>query len=211
MRLASTLVFTFAGALATLGAGACGTYEPVGTYTRDSDSPLIDQPAMSTGLDKRDLDRMFGALVNDLVRSPFYAGRAGSAPTPSIALMPLANETTEHIEVQLDALGSKVETALVRGGGFDVVSRERQADVLAEIDNQQAAAFDPARAARVGRMVGAEYVVVGKVFDAAERTLDMRRVQYMAFLQVIEVDTGLVKWQAETDVTKAYVADIASW
>ena len=50
-----------------------------------------------------------------------------------------------------------------------------------------------------------------KVFDAAERTLDMRRVQYMAFLQVIEVDTGLVKWQAETDVTKAYVADIASW
>lgn len=210
MRLASPLVFTFTGLLATAAVAACGSYEPVGTYVRGSEAPGLDHPAMSTGLDKRDLERMFGALVDDLTRSPFYAGRAGAPPTPSVALMPLANETTEHIEVQLDALGSKVETALVRGGGFDVVSRERQAELLAEIDNQQAAAFDPARAARVGRLVGAEYVVVGKVFDAAERTLDMRRVQYMAFLQVIEVDTGLVKWQAETDVTKAYVADV-SW
>lgn len=187
---------------------ACAHEMPVGTYTRDSDTPWLDTPAMSTGLDRRDLDKMFASLASDLVGSPFYVRAGQTTPSPTIAIAPLANETSEHIDTQLDALQSKIETTLVNHGAFDVVSRERQRELMHEIKNQQQDIFAPGEAVRYGGLIGARYVVVGKVYDAAERTLDMRRVQYMAFLQVIEVETGVVRWQGETDVTKAYVAGL---
>ncbi|PKN55954.1 MAG: penicillin-binding protein activator LpoB [Deltaproteobacteria bacterium HGW-Deltaproteobacteria-14] len=187
---------------------ACAHEMPVGSYTRDSDTPWLDTPAMSTGLDRRDLDKMFASLASDLVGSPFYARAGQTTPAPTIAIAPLANETSEHIDTQLDALQSKIETTLVNHGAFDVVSRERQRELVHEIKNQQQDIFAPGEAVRYGGLIGARYVVVGKVYDAAERTLDMRRVQYMAFLQVIEVETGVVRWQGETDVTKAYVAEL---
>lgn len=187
-------------------APACGHAPVAGTYTRDADEPWLDQPAMSTGLDRRDLDRMFAVLADDLFTSPFYQRAGGVTPAPSLAIAPMLNETTEHIDAQLDALLSKLETQAVRDGVFAVVSRERQAQLTDELVNQRSDLFDPAFAARYGALVGANYLLVGKVYDSAERTLDMRRVQYMAFLQLVEVETGLVRWQGESDVTKAYVA-----
>ena len=187
---------------------ACAHELPVGGYTRDSDTPWLDTPAMSTGLDRRDLDKMFGVLADDLFNSPFYRGAGADGAAPTVAIAPLLNATTEHIDTQLDALQSKIETQLVRDGLFTVVSRERQQELVGEIRNQQLDIFAPGQAARYGALVGARYLIVGKVFDAAERTLDMRRVQYMAFLQVLEVETGIVRWQGETDVTKAYVAGL---
>lgn len=187
-------------------APACGHAPVAGTYARDADEPWLDQPAMSTGLDRRDLDRMFAVLADDLLASPFYQRAGGVVPAPSLAIAPMLNETTEHIDAQLDALLSKLETQVVRDGAFAVVSRERQDQLADEIINQQSDLFDPAFAARYGALVGANYLLVGKVYDSAERTLDMRRVQYMAFLQLVEVETGVVRWQGESDVTKAYVA-----
>jgi len=187
---------------------ACAHEVPVGTYTRDADTPWLDTPAMSTGLDRRDLDKMFTVLADDLLGSPFYARAGVQGAAPTLAIAPLLNATSEHIDVQLDALQSKMETQLVRDGAFLVVSRERQRELVGEIRNQQLDLFAPGQAARYGHLIGARYLVVGKVFDAAERTLDMRRVQYMAFLQVVEVETGIVHWQGETDVTKAYVAGL---
>ncbi len=187
-------------------AGCANTGPSYGTFVRGADEPVIDQPAMSTGLDKRDLEKMFRSLQSTLFRSDFYHGLRDRTPTATVAVLPMVNDTSEHIDRQLDALLAKVETAFVGDGGFGVVSRGHQAALIDELNNQQSDYFDPDNAARLGRLVGAEFVVMGKVFDAAERTDDMRRVQYMAFMQVIEVETGIVMWQDETDVTKAYVA-----
>jgi len=186
-------------------APACA-FQSAGHYTRDDDTPWIDTPAMSTGLDRRDLDKMFEVLAHDLFNSTFYQSVADSRLGPSFAIAPMLNETTEHIDTQLDALASKLETLVVRDGAFTVVSRERQAMLAAEVLNQQQDIFDPAFSARYGALIGANYLLVGKVYDSAERTLDVRRVQYMAFVQLIEVETGVVRWQGESDVTKAYVA-----
>ncbi|MFO0751416.1 MAG: penicillin-binding protein activator LpoB [Myxococcota bacterium] len=161
---------------------------------------------MSTGLDRKDLERVFMETATDLVRSKFYQGARGGSGQATIAILPMKNDSSEHIEGQLETLLARFEDQLVHDGVFAVVSNERRAEILADLQNQQTDAFDPRFAARWGHQLGAQYVVTGKVQDVAERTSNMRRVQYSLFMQVLEVETGRIAWMRSSDVTKALVA-----
>jgi len=47
-----------------------------------------------------------------------------------------------------------------------------------------------------------KYFVTGNVATNTERDTDARRVQYFFFMQVIEVETGAIKWAHRSYVTK---------
>jgi hypothetical protein len=122
-----------------------------------------------------------------------------------VAVFPMRNETSEHIEKSLDALLSKFETDLVNDTSVTIVSRENQPDLIAEIKRVQAEAYDPARLVEYGRQLKAQYFVTGKVYGVTERVEDERRVQYFMFVQVLDVETGAVRFQNEAKVTKGLV------
>ncbi len=174
------------------------------TFVRGEEVPGIDAPAMSTGLDKRDLEDLFVENVNDLNKSRFYRDLSNSG-RPQVAIYPFNNETSEHIGPQLQALLSKMETQLVREGMVTVISHERQAQILKELKIQQSDYFDKSRHANLGKQLGVKYFITGKVYDSAERTSDVRRVQYFFFMQAINVETGAIEWQNEAELTKALV------
>ncbi len=183
----------------------------VATYVRDTDDPTLDDPAMSTGLDRRDLERVFDREIRDFLGSPFHAevvrrGAGAPASRPTIAIVPFLNQTSEHIDTQLDALLSKFEATLVGARTLRVVSLENHPELVAQIEAEQSPLFDRQSAARVGRLLGVDYILTGKVFDRAERTSDARRVQYFLFMQAIGVEDGVVVWQGESGLTKALVA-----
>ncbi len=175
------------------------------TYVRGDEVPGIDNPAMSTGLDRADLEELFGQNIDSLLSSRFYRNLTGAADRSSLAVFPFKNETSEHIGPQLQTLLSKVETQLVNDGVVDVYAHERQSEILSELKLQQSDFFDKSRIPELGRLIGVNYIVTGKVYDSAERTSDVRRVQYFLFMQVIDVETGTVKWQQESELTKALV------
>ena len=83
-----------------------------------------------------------------------------------------------------------------------VVSRERQNEIIADVEGQQHPVFNPANVTRYGRQMGARYYLTGKVQSSDERLNDERRVQYFLFMQVIELETGAIKWQHKSYVTK---------
>ena len=64
-------------------------------------------------------------------------------------------------------------------------------------------ATDPASAARIGRQLGAKYYVTGKLGAVDERLKKVRRVQYSLFIQVIEVENSLIRFQNESARSKA--------
>jgi PBP1b-binding outer membrane lipoprotein LpoB len=130
---------------------------------------------------------------------------AGSGTPPVVAIFPMRNETSEHIEPSLDALLSKFETDLVNGTAADVVSHENQPDLIAEVKRQQSEAYDPARLAQFGRQLGAQFFVTGKVYDVAEQAKAEKRVQYFMFVQVIDVATGAIKFQNESEISKGLI------
>jgi len=192
VRSLSLASLTFA-----LGATACGK-----EYVRGSNDPSIDNPAMSTGLDKEDIQRMLSENLNNLRNAPVMSLWRDNRGKDTIAIFPFQNATSEHIDSQLAAALSETETWLVESGTVTVISRERQKEMIAEVEGQQNAVFNPANVAKYGRQMGAKYFITGKVQAADERTDDARRVQYFLFMQVVEIETSVVRWQHKSYVTK---------
>jgi len=166
-------------------------------------NPGLDEAPMSTKLDKKDLDYMVEQNLEALYSSAFWRDDVIPGRKPLVAIFPIRNETTEHLGDQMNTLLSSIETSLVNGGAVNVVSRERQNEMIAEIGYQHGSAMDPATAGKLGRQLGAKYYFTGKLGAVDERLQKTRRMQYTLFLQVIEVETSLIKFQHESARSKA--------
>jgi uncharacterized protein (TIGR02722 family) len=171
---------------------------------RGSDVAGLDDQAMSTGLDKRDLERMLHENMQALQTSAVVK-RWEQEQGPAVAVLPLRNETSEHIDSSLDALLADIETTLVNAGHVRVISMEQQPALVEEIKRQYSGAFDPTQIAKWGKQVGARYIVTGRVYSNDERQSGERRVQYFMFIQVLNVETGEILFQRKTSVTKALI------
>lgn len=194
----STLRFLVVSGLLALGVG-CGGPRAV----RGSEVAGLDDQAMSTGLDKRDLDKMLEENLNAL-RTSAVVRRWQEGERPGVAVIPLRNETTEHVDSSLDALISDIETRLVNAG-VRIISLDQQPKLVEEIKRQNASAFDPTKAAQWGKQVGARYILTGRVYSTDERQAGERRVQYFMFIQALDVETSEVVFQNKTAITKAII------
>jgi penicillin-binding protein activator len=173
---------------------------------RGSDEPGVDYAAMSTGLDRRDLQQMLNENMQ-IMRNSAVVQRWTQEDRPPVAVLPIQNETTEHIESALNALLSDVETQLINWGAVRVISLQNQQQMMEEIRRQYSDGFDQTKIAHWGKQIGARYFITGKVYTTDERVGDQRRVQYYLFMQVLSVETGEILWQNKTNTTKAIIRD----
>lgn len=192
-------VFAASIAMGSMGAG-CGGPKAV----RGTDTPGLDYAAMGTGLDRRDLSQMLRENLDAMKGSRVYTVWA-SENRPPVTILPIRNETSEHIDSALGALISEVETNLINNAPVRVVSMESQKQLMEEIQRQQNSqgAFDETQVASWGKQLGARYVVTGKVYTTDERSPNAHRVQYYLFIRVISVETSEVMFQNQASVTKA--------
>jgi TolB-like protein len=169
-----------------------------------TDNPDLDRPAMSVTLDRDDITYLVADYLERLEPSAFWQQTVkGAAVPPVVAIWPIQNATTQHLDDQMLTLLSSIETALVNTNAVRVVDRSRQQELAREIGIQQGSAYDPASAQRLGRQLGAQYFFTGKITSVDERLNKMRRVQYSLFLQVLDIETGLIRFQNEVSRSKA--------
>ncbi len=171
---------------------------------RGSDVAGLDDGAMSTGLDRKDLQSMLKTNLDALQASPAVQRWEGEN-RPTVAVLSIRNETSEHIDGALNALISDIETSLINAGHVRVISAQDQPELMEKVRSQQTDAFDQSQVASWGQQVGARYFVTGKVYTVDERMDGERRVQYFLFMRVLEAATGDILWQNKTSVTKALV------
>lgn len=174
---------------------ACGP-----TFERASDDPSIDEPAMSTKLDRADLELALQQWYEEFDASAFVGADDGSLRT--ISVLEVENRTSEHISSGLAALIQSVETRLVNSGDFAVVGNDELVKEAIAQQHQDNDLIDPATMAAVGKRLGVQYFVSGLVGDTTEKTDDTRRVQYYLFLKVTEVETLRIVFQSQIDITK---------
>src|SRR5690606_23680083 len=164
MTLRSSLAFMLAAIFSASSClVACGP-----KAVRGDEVEGLDDEAMSTGLDRRDLQKMLHENMVALENSAVVR-RWEQEDRPALAVLTIRNDTSEHIDSALEALISDVETQLINAGHVRVVSVERQGQLIQEIKNQQGDAFNPAQVANWGNQIGARYFITGKVFSTDER------------------------------------------
>ena len=173
---------------------------------RGTDEPGLDDAAMSTGLDRKDLQRMKNENMQ-VMRNSAVVQRWMQENRPPVSVMPIQNETTEHIDSALNALLSDIETDLINWGAVQVISLQTQPQLMEEVRRQYSGGFDQTKISHWGKQIGSRYFVTGKVYTTDERVGDQRRVQYYLFMQVISVETGEILFQNKSNTTKAIIRD----
>jgi penicillin-binding protein activator len=197
-RPAGALIVAALTALAALGCAPQATRGGAGTAR-----PEMDEPALGVGLDREDINFLVAQNLASLEASKFWMGEVVPAkPPPIFAIWPIENRTSQHIEDQLVTILSSIETTFVNSGEVRVVARNEQENLADEIRRQGGSMFDPRTAQRAGRQLGAAYFVTGRITSVDEKLSGVRRLQYSLFLQVLEVETGLVRWQHEVTRSK---------
>ncbi len=165
--------------------------------------PASDSVALSTGIDKDDIQHMLSENLNNLRAAPVMNEWRTRSPKPNVAVFPFQNKTSEHIDSQLDAILSEAESWLIDSQVVSLIERDRQGEMINEVKTQHTDAFDPGTVAKYGKQMGVKYALTGKVQANDERSEDMRRVQYFFFMRVIDVETSEIKWQHKAYITKA--------
>src|ERR1043165_6628888 len=88
-----------------LALAACGGP----TYVRGSEAPGIDDAAMGTGIDRRDMQQLLHENLKSLMWSPVAHQWDAERSRPTFAIYPLANEASAHHDRQLQPLVSDIQ------------------------------------------------------------------------------------------------------
>ena len=125
------------------------------------------------------------ALLLAPLSGPRPAHRAPMAARKTVAVLRFDNNTGrsdyEHLGTGMAAM---LTTDLSAVDDIQLLERERLDDVTREIDRQRTPAFDSTTAVRVGRLSGAQFIVIGSLAAATPQLrIDTR---------VIRVETGAI-------------------
>ena len=129
---------------------------------------------------------------------------AGLNDYPTLAIMPFGKKASISPELTLQdvtIINEIVYDELVNSGYFNVVERERLDAVCDELSFDMSGLVDQSSAARVGKMLGAQYILIGSLNGLSTRRsnaeivgIGNKNAQVYAHIsmRVVEVETGSV-------------------
>lgn len=96
----------------------------------------------------------------------FYSAISAEAAKKVVAVMPLENVYGYNTENVAEIMTEEIMVALQNSGKYTVVERDQMATILKEQGFQNIAA-EPSTAVEIGKIIGADYSLIGKVTLAA--------------------------------------------
>ena len=172
-----------------------------GGIKRGSDDPSVNEKAMSRKLDLKDVDLALGNLMKEFQSSAFVGEVKRDGTRPGIAVDMIVNETDQH-GISMDRLLQTFETQVVNLGAFKVVSYENTERFKKQLLEQNSDWYNGATVPNAGNLFGFYYIIGGKLFGETEKYKDEARTQYRMVLRAMNVETGVIEWQGQADVTK---------
>jgi uncharacterized protein (TIGR02722 family) len=172
-------------------AGCAGT-------TKEID--LSKDTAENADFSSADLARITDGMMNSISANGFFqqyaAEHTGQKPVMLLAKS-LLNNTDEHINTRL--ILDKIRTRMINGGLAQFVDDQAFDMALEQLNLQASDLYDNAKAAKIGKFVGAKYVVRGTISNIRKRD-GRENINYMnVTMNIFEVETLLIKWTDEVE------------
>jgi len=123
------------------------------------------------------LAKLFDMAISQIID---YASIRIPAAVPTGAL-PIAPQTDAQ-KPDAEYFSEQLVLSLARNGTFAAVERKDLQSVLGELELQMSGITDEANAAKVGKVMGAQMLLTGRLFDRADA--------YEIFLKLLRVETG---------------------
>lgn len=124
-------------------------------------------------------------VLASLALAPVAIGPAAAPARKTVAVLNFDNNTGKADYDHLgQGLAAMMTTDLAAVDDIQLLERQRLADVTAEIDQQRSRYFDSTTAVKVGRLTGAQYIVIGSLAAVDPQVrIDTR---------IVRVETGVI-------------------
>jgi hypothetical protein len=123
------------------------------------------------------LAKLFDMAISQIID---YASIRIPAAVPTGAL-PIAPQADAQ-KLEAEYFSEQLVLSLARNGTFAAVERKDLQSVLKELELQMSGITDEANAAKVGKVMGAQMLLTGRLFDRVDA--------YEIFLKLLRVETG---------------------
>jgi uncharacterized protein (TIGR02722 family) len=177
--------------------GGCG-----GTKTREID--LNTDTAEDADFSSVDLFRITDGMITSLQDNGFYrqyAGTHGGEKPVIILARELENKNDEHIDTRL--ILEKIRTSMMKENMAVFVDDKAFDEALDQLNLQATDLYDDTKAARIGRFVGAKYILRGTITNLRKQE-GRETINYMnVTLNIVEVETLLITWTDEVEFKRA--------
>jgi len=140
-------------------------------------------------------------IAESMTRSMLQSNTVASSNLPIVTVQEVKNKTSEYIDTR--AITDTIRAELLRSGkvkfAVDAAGMEQQVE---EINRQQSELYEPKKAVKTGRMVGADYRLEGNIVSIVKQAKDVKDVYYKFNLQLWNVQNGLLEWTDEKEIRK---------
>ena len=138
--------------------------------------------------------------IDDSMSFPWVGNFAkAKGRNPVVVAFGVKNRTSEIINTQ--TFMKDLERAFIRSGRVDVVAdRDQRAELRDERADQQGGFT--ANPAKIGKEVGADFVLTGTLNDIKDRDGEQELVFYQANLELVNVETNQKVWIGDKKIKK---------
>lgn len=156
-------------------------------------------------------------IVRRLVESLKTTATLGDGTgKPVLILYGIANRTDEHISTS--GIADDIRKELLKSGRFAFVNRAQRDTIIKEMDYQyRSGQVAPDAMRKVGRQVGAEFMVTGTLRSIEKKEprqirLRKRTLKYYSLnLEITNIETGLVEWADSVEIMRESAKPFIGW
>ncbi len=154
---------------------------------------------ISTGFGIRDFRAITEGMVEKMTTDRGLREDIGD-DRPTLLITPMINRTDEHIDTT--SITQTLQVKISKERLFTFVTREALSNLKDEAALEQAGVADPATVARLGKVVGARYILRGSITSFRNKIKKKVQTFYKVTIIMTDIETGIDVWLDEVEVSK---------
>lgn len=149
-------------------------------------------------------------IAEKMVRSLLASSVVQDGNRPVVVVGHIANQTDEHIDTR--SITDKIRTTLLQSGQVRFAAGEVRDEVVRELAYQAGSGqLDPATRKRLGRLVGPGYLLTGQISSIRKSRGRKTDLYFLFSLNLVELETGLIRWAGEQEIRKVSKTPLVGW
>lgn len=177
-----------------------------------SGSSVYMSPGETTQMDDKfsdtDMKMMAESMYNSIINSLEKIGK-GSSDRKVIALLPVANKTSEHIDTE--SIADKLQINLLKSGTLRFVDRSKLSAMTAQFDLAGSGLMDPNTVKSAGKVIGADYFMTGSISSIEKKDRTKSQTFYRLSMRLIDTETNEILWADEFEIKKQAKKSFLDW
>ncbi len=193
--LSKLLPLAFSAVFAAAAISGCAS----GTKVSYGDASAVETTTTEFG--STDLQLIAEKMVDSLLTFPPIV-QVTNKRRPVMFVDSIKNKTSEHIDTE--SVTDTISSRVLRSGKFRFVDMTKVSAVKKQLDYQnESGLVSDTTKIKVGRQIGAEYMMYGNLASIVKRSGRNKDVYYKFTLKVMHVETGIVEWSDEKEIRKS--------